>query len=174
MIAIQLFATPVATVNVRNSISYIEYHIATLYRNKERYKVTITYNLSSGTTVCVSGKTKATGWEPFCKKWAERFKKWSGMISWGHSWKGSSCTSKLEAEISLHCDRLQVITSFDREEHLKILKSLALGFSFTRNSHWASGYDDQWSSGYDNPYSSDYLRLLAIKKSGWCKTHQIK
>lgn len=87
MITIQIIATPVSKINVdrKTGLQYIKSHLATIYRDGKRYKVTATSSLD-GVQIVVSGSDKPTGWENFCSKWAERFQK--APIRWGYSFVG--------------------------------------------------------------------------------------
>jgi len=154
MISIQLFATPQAIVATKNGIVNTTYHIANLYRGRERYKVLFSTGLE-GTCWCVVGNDKPTGFEPFCQKWANRFKAIATLISWGYSWNGYNCTDSIESEICKHCDRLQVISCHPKQDELETLLSL-------HRSHGKCSY------------SYDYVRMKASARKGCTKTINVK
>jgi len=169
-IGIILFATPKVIIRKRNSIPYTYYHIANIYRNKEKYRVTMNCSIDTGSiTYSVSGVNKPTGFEPFCKKWAERFKIWAGMINWGYDWEGFTFTDKIETEISCYCDRFQVLTCYEKDNQLTTLRNLAI-------SNCCFEQDGQWVTApkIHRTYAPQYVKMLAVKKSGWWKTIQIK
>jgi len=169
MISIILFATPQANIVVHNNVPSLVYHVATLYRNRGRYKITLTCNIDTGSTYCVVGNGKSTGWEPFCRKWSDRFQKWGKMISWGYDWEGHTFTDKVEAEIGKYCDRLQVVTCYKKEQYLAVLKNVAISNSFfEKNGKWGT------YPKVSKMYAGQYVRMLRKKKSGWWKTIQIK
>ena len=154
MVAIQLFATPQAKVAQKNGIVYTTYHIANLYRGSERYKVLVTTGLQGAHWGVVGGK-KHSGFEPFCTKWANRFKAIASLISWGYSWNNFTCTDAIEAEVLKYCDRLQVVTCYPLDSELDNLLSL-------HRSHGKCNY------------SRDYIKLKKSARQGWTKTINVK
>ena len=154
MIAIQFFATPVAKATILNGIVTTTYHIANLYRNRERYKVWLSIGLN-GEQWGVTGSDKVTGFEPFCRKWAQRFKAFAGLVSWGYSWNGNTFTNSIEEEMYKYCDRLQIITCYPKQEELDVLMSL-------HRSHGKCSY------------SYDYTKMKASARQGWIKTINVR
>ncbi len=154
MVTIQLFATPQAIVAQKNGVSNTTYHIANLYRGRERYKVFLSVGLE-GSRWGVFGGKKATGFEPFCQKWANRFKAIATLISWGYSWNGHTFTDAIEAEVLKYCDHLQVITCYPKHDELETLLSL-------HRSHGKCNY------------TYDYVKMKASARVGWTKTINIK
>ena len=154
MIGIQLFATPMATVATKNGIVTTTYHIANIYRGRERFKVLFSTGLK-GSRWGVVGGDKPTGFEPFCQKWAERFEEFSTLISWGYSWNGSKSTNSIEELMCKYCDRLQVVTCYPKQEYLKTLMSL----------HRSYG---------KSSYSYHYIKLKKSARQGWIKTINVK
>jgi hypothetical protein len=154
MVGIQFFATPIATATPHNGIVTTTYHVANLYRGRERYKVWFTTGLE-GSRWGVTGHNKPTGFEPFCLKWAERFKKIAGLISWGYSWNGYTFTNSIEEEMCKYCDRLQIITCYPKQDEMEVLMSL-------HRSHGKSSY------------SYDYILMKTSARQGWTKTINVK
>ena len=154
MISIQLFATPMATVATKNGIVTTTYHIANIYRGRERFKVLFSTGLE-GSRWGVVGSDKPTGFEPFCQKWANRFKAIASLISWGYSWNGNTFTDDIEELMCKYCDRLQVVTCYPEQDELDTLLSL-------HRSHSKSSY------------SSDYIKLKKSARQGWIKTINVK
>ena len=154
MVSIQIFATPQATVAQQNGIVTTKYHVANLYRGRERYKVFFSTGLE-GSRWGVVGGDKSTGFEPFCQKWANRFKAIASLISWGYSWNGYTFTDAIEAEVLKYCDRFQVVTCYPKQDELETLLSL-------HRSHGKC-----W-------YSYDYVAMKASARKGWTKTINVK
>ena len=154
MIGIQLFATPAAKAAIFNGIVSTTYHVANLYRGRERYKVFFSTGLE-GSRWGVVGGDKSTGFEPFCQKWANRFKAIASLISWGYSWNGYTFTDAIEAEVLKYCDRFQVVTCYPKQDELDTLLSL----------HRQHG--KCW-------YSYDYVAMKASARKGWTKTINVK
>ena len=154
MIGIQLFATPAAKAAIFNGIVSTTYHVANLYRGRERYKVWFSIGLE-GARWGVTGSDKKTGFEPFCQKWAKRFKEFSALVSWGYSWNGNTFTNSIEELMCKYCDRLQVVTCYPEQDELDTLLSL-------HRSHGKSSY------------SSDYIKLKKSARQGWIKTINVK
>ena len=154
MIGIQLFATPAAKAAIFNGIVSTTYHVANLYRGRERYKVLFSTGLE-GSRWGVVGNGKPTGFEPFCQKWANRFKAIASLISWGYSWNGYTFTDAIEAEVLKYCDRFQVVTCYPKQDELETLLSL-------HRSHGKC-----W-------YSYDYVAMKASARKGWTKTINVK
>lgn len=162
MVGIQLFATPAAKAAIFNGMVSTTYHVANLYRGRERYKVWLSIGLE-GARWRVTGSDKKTGFEPFCQKWAKRFEEFSTLVSggysclvcWGYSWNGSKSTNSIEELMCKYCDKLQVVTCYPKQEYLKTLMSL-------HRSHGKSSY------------SSDYIKLKKSARKGWTKTINVK
>ena len=154
MIGIQLFATPAAKAAIFNGIVSTTYHVANLYRGRERYKVWLSIGLE-GAQWRVTGSDKKTGFEPFCQKWAERFEEFSTRISWGYSWSGGRSANSIEELMCKYCDKLQVVTCYPKQNYLKTCMSL----------HRSCG--KSW-------YSYHYIKLKKSARQGWIKTINVK
>lgn len=98
MITIVIHATPTQKFTPQSKEhsgmnANIQFHVATMYRGKERFKVFATSSIE-GVIYTMTSKDKPTGWEDFCRKWAERIK--LAHIAWGHHYVNGLVTEQVE------------------------------------------------------------------------------
>jgi hypothetical protein len=107
MITIIFIATPCALAQVSPNSGHLvhTYHISTIYRGREKYKVYKSISIN-GIDIYCKGRDK-NGWQPFCEKWAKRIAALN--ISFGHNFNPEGglmlhAEKKLPSGTKIYCD----------------------------------------------------------------------